>query len=352
MQGNKKKILVTGASGRVGYRVLSQLVWNHPEYQINAFDLKTKKSVKRLTEFGNKVAVVYGDITDAESVRKICTDVDIAIHLAAIIPPLAEDDPGFANKVNVEGTRNIVQQLERYSPNAFLMYSSSISVYADRIDDPYIRVGDPIRANAIGDEYTKTKIAAEQIIQSSCLDWTIFRLCGIMGEHKMSRLMFYMPLKTPMEIATAEDAARAFVHAIEKRSEVSKQIFNLGGGEQMRITYEDFLSRSFTMMGLGKVDFPPNHFAEKNFHGGHYTDSDTLEDILHFRRDTVDSYFAEFSNSKSNFEKRMIRLLRKPIKYFLAKMSDPYKAVKTGDQRMITAFFSDIKEKHTKITSE
>ncbi|MDQ7917978.1 hypothetical protein RBU60_10355 [Mesonia sp. MT50] len=44
----------------------------------------------------------------------------MVIHLAAIIPLLADDSPKLAQKVNTEGTRNLVQLLEQQSPHCFL----------------------------------------------------------------------------------------------------------------------------------------------------------------------------------------------------------------------------------------
>jgi nucleoside-diphosphate-sugar epimerase len=138
----------------------------------------------------------------------------------------------------------LIRGLERFSPKAFLLYSSSISVYGDRLKDPNIYKTDPLLPS-LGDEYAKTKIAAEDIIQSSRLKWSIFRLTAIMGGHKISKLMFHMPLATKMEICTPADTARAFVNAIEHRNKIEGKIFNLGGGESCRCTYLEFLDRSF-----------------------------------------------------------------------------------------------------------
>ena len=229
MINKTKSILLTGASGTVGFEVLKQLL-EIPDLKITVFDKKTKASVKKLDSYADIVKLVYGDITDSGDLEKVVYDQDYIIHLAAIIPPTADDYPALAYRVNTEGTRNLVQLLEQHSPNCFFLYSSSISVYGDRLENPYISVGDPLNPSP-GDEYALTKIGAEEIIQKSKLDWTIFRLAAIMGGHKMSKLMFHQPLDTSLEIATPQDTARAFVKAIDKREHLSKRIFNLGGGE-------------------------------------------------------------------------------------------------------------------------
>lgn len=169
---NQKSILLTGASGTVGYEVLKQLV-EIPNLAITVFDKKTKTSLKKLNPFKNRVDLVYGDITNQTDIEKIVHNHDYTIHLAAIIPPLADDYPELAQKVNVESTTMLIRLLEIHSPECFFIYSSSISVYGDRLENPYIYVGDPLKPSP-GDEYAVTKIAAEKIIRESNLDWTIF----------------------------------------------------------------------------------------------------------------------------------------------------------------------------------
>lgn len=336
---HKKSILLTGASGTVGYEVLKQLV-EIPNLKITVFDKESKASVSKLKPFENGVDLVYGDITNGADLEKIVYNQDYVIHLAAIIPPTADDNPELAKRVNVDGTRNLVELLQRHSPHCFFIYSSSISVYGDRLENPYISVGNPLEPSP-GDEYAVTKIAAEKIIQESALDWTIFRLAAIMGGHKMSKLMFHQPLDTSLEIATPQDTARAFVKAINKQEQLSKRVFNLGGGESCRIDYKGFLERSFDIFGLGELNFPEKAFAEKNFHCGFYEDGDELENILHFRRHSLEDYFEMESEKVSSFKKFGASLLKKPIKYYLLKQSEPRTALEENDASMKKQFFGE-----------
>ena len=46
----KKRILLTGASGTVGFETLKHLVKN-PNYEITVFDVRTQNSVKKLAPF-------------------------------------------------------------------------------------------------------------------------------------------------------------------------------------------------------------------------------------------------------------------------------------------------------------
>ena len=328
---NRPKILLTGASGCIGFEVLKQLHQQRHKFDITVLGTTSKRSLKKLSSFKEGITIVYGDIANNNDVKKVCVNMNFVIHLAAIIPPLAEENSELALKVNTIGTENLIRNLEQLSPDAFFIYSSSISIYGDRLENIMINVDDPLMPGE-RDEYARTKITAEHIICSSKLDWSIFRLTAIMGNHKVSKLMFHMPLATSMEIATPEDTARAFILAIEKRSDISKIIFNLGGGVNCRTTYEELLTHMFEIFGLGKLNFPDKAFAEKNFHCGFYEDGDDLEEILHFRNDTMESYYMREKLKIPLWRKWMTFIFKNQIKNLLLKKSEPYEAFINDDR--------------------
>lgn len=138
----RKNILLTGASGTVGYEVLKQLCETLNKFDVTFFDVKSAKTIKKFKPFKDDIHIVYGNISNEDDLIKVCYDKDAVIHLAAIIPPLADEKPELSYHVNVLGTENLIKLLELHSPNAFLMYSSSISVYGDRLNNPMISIND------------------------------------------------------------------------------------------------------------------------------------------------------------------------------------------------------------------
>ncbi len=333
------RVLLTGASGAVGREVLKQLA-GLDDVELTVYDKKSSQAVKIFSPYRGKVNISYGDLQDAKKTDLVCREKDVVIHLAAIIPPLADLEPELANNVNVEGTRNLINGLKKYSKDAFVLYSSSVSVYGDRLDSPMIRVEDPLQPS-MGDEYAKTKIEAEKLISESGLTWSIFRLSAIMGvdNHKATELMFHMPLPTLLEITSPEDSARAFVNAIDKSRELSGRIFNLGGGENCRTNYQEFLSESYRIYGLGKLDFPEKAFAEKNFHCGYYADGHHLEEILEFRKDSIETFFKNLKSSVSLVQRVITGLIRKKVKSQLLNKSEPFKAFNENNKELIQRFF-------------
>jgi cholest-5-ene-3beta,7alpha-diol 3beta-dehydrogenase len=335
-----KRILLTGASGTVGKEVLKQLCKLRNRYEITVFDIKSKNTKSFYERYKKDINLFYGDISEKIDLQQACRNQDAIIHLAAIIPPLADQYPELADAVNIRGTKNLIDCTEEHSPSAFFLYSSSISVYGDRNSNPWIRTSDPLNPSD-RDEYARTKIKAEKLVIRSQLNWSIFRLTAIMGisNHKPSALMFHMPLDSNLEIATPEDTGRAFVQALDHQVEINKKIFNLSGGEKCRILYGDFLSRSFEIFGLGQPDFKLKSFAERNFHCGYYEDGDILNDILDFRRESIEDYFIKVEASIPPFRKLLTSIFRKTIKHNMQKKSEPLAAIKNFNKSDIKHYF-------------
>ena len=335
-----KRILLTGGSGTVGREVLGQLCELPERHEITVFDMKSRSTVSFFRKFGNRIKTVYGNISVREEVSKVCDNKDLVIHLAAIIPPLADKEPLLAEAVNVRGTFNLAECTREQSPDAFFLYSSSISVYGDRCWNPWINVTDSL-VPSDRDEYARTKIKAEEVVRKSGLKFSIFRLTAIMGinNHKPSALMFHMPLTSKLEIATPADTGRAFANAVNKLDILNGKIYNLSGGETCRISYADFIERSFRIFGLGKADFREKSFAERNFHCGFYEDGDILNEILDFRRDSIDDYFIMVQKGISPVKKILTVLFRRMIKYNLQKKSEPFAAAESGNKEDISHYF-------------
>jgi hypothetical protein len=148
-----------------------------------------------------------------------------------------------------------------------------------------------------------------------------------------------MPLETPMEITTPSDAARAFVNGLERKKMLSKKIFNLGGGKSFRTSYRELLAENFKINGLGKLNFPENTFAEKNFHCGYMMDSDELEDILQYRKHTLSDYYRLNREAVPIVRKYLTIMFRGLIKFFLRQMSEPLRAYKRNNKKEMQKFF-------------
>lgn len=339
----KKTVLITGGSGMVGSELLLELLnRKNLAYNIRVFDQDTRANQKYYQPYTDRIQWFRGDIRKEQDLEMPVKGVDVIIHLAAVIPPAADHYPKLAKEVNFEGTQNLIKAAEQYAPNAFFLYASSVSYYGDRLKNPWIKVGDPFRPSE-GDYYAETKKWAEDSLQASQLDWSIFRLSAIFAYNmKPNPLLFHMPLDTNIEFTTSRDTGYAFAQAIEKQQELKGRIFNLGGGAHCRITYRDFLQTSFEGLGLGKHLLPNRAFAEHNFHCGYYEDGHLLNDILNFQRDTKKAYFEGLTESMGSIKRALATLGRPMVRWYLMRSSEPLQAIRNNDPALISRFYKSM----------
>lgn len=335
-----KKILITGATGVIGMEILHQFREQKRLKTISVYVRDSKRNKKLLAPFLNEITVFWGDILDEEKLVPALKHQDVIIHLAGVIPPAFDENTERSLRINVQGTKHVVEGLEKHNPNGFLLFSSSVVVYGDRLANPDIRVSDPVDLKQ-HDQYGIGKILAEKCIQKSSLNWSILRLSAIMGmgNHKVSGIIFHVPLETSMECCSVRDTARAFVHAPDQLDALRNKVFNLGGGEHFRPTYREFLTYAFKSFGLGKLNFPKYSFATCNFHCGNYIDGDELEEILHFRSDDAESYFVQFAQNVPALQRIATRPFAGIIKWYLRSLSEPYKAYRTKNESEMMRFF-------------
>lgn len=336
-----KRVLITGANGAIGKECVKLLAEGKTDYSIRCLVHNKQRTKKRIGRYSNILELIEGDLTKPETLEKLTKEVDFVIHLAAVIPPIAHKNPKLAYNVNVGGTKNLIEALEKNSPNAFLLFASSITVYGDRLNTPNIKVGDKLK-ESLNDGYGKAKIEAEKLIQQSKINWTIFRLTGIIDPklNKPDPLMFHMPLNTNLEICTTLDCARAFVNSLEHQKELSHKIFNLGGGSTCQVVFKDFLAEAFERSGLGPLNFPNGAFATANFHCGFYSDSDLLNNIVGFQKETLQDYYTQMEAAIPAWQKFFAKLFSPVIKQAMLKSSKPYKAFKTKNAEGIKQFFT------------
>jgi nucleoside-diphosphate-sugar epimerase len=283
-------VLVTGAFGIVGKSTVEELV--HQGHHVHIFDLPTRKNKHMAGSLPDNIAVCWGDVTHAPDLENVVTGMDVIIHLAAVIPPLADKKPLLAEKVNVTGTTNLIRAMEKTTPRPKLIFTSSISVYGDRLKNPYITLSDALRPND-DDHYAHHKIECEKLIRGSSLEWVIFRLSYVVSTRKlqMDPIMFDIPLATSFEICDSTDVARALANAVSNPA-VWGKTFHIAGGEQCRIGYRDYLKKMLSLFGVGNKAIPDTAFKRSGFHCG-FMDTKMSQDLLHYQHMTLADYFRE-----------------------------------------------------------
>lgn len=300
-----KKVLITGAAGNLGVEVINQLL-QEKEYFITAMDLKSLRSTKRLKRFNKKINIVYGDINDDFLINNLVKDQDIIIHLAALLPPMANLKPELTEIINVDGLINVVNAINNNDKKIFLLYSSSICVYGNKDNKTDITVKDKVSFDN-DNYYANSKISGEEVIQKSLKNYCIFRFTPIMGSKNIDSMMYDIPLNSKLEIITLKNAASCIVKSLSHIKEINKKTYNVGGGKKCQTTYKEFLNKVLKIRGLSSSIINSLFIEDRNYYCGYYKDTDVLNKILDYQSDDLNEYYRRLK--KANNKRRFINRL-------------------------------------------
>lgn len=139
---NSKKVLISGGTGFVGSATVRALAARHPSCAITVIDQSPPRAQHALPE---NIDCMQVDVTSAEEVSKALETVkpNFIVHSAGIVPTLADRFGRRLEqqvwKVNVEGTRNMLNAAIENDVKGFI-YTSSCCVVTDDTSTPYCNI--------------------------------------------------------------------------------------------------------------------------------------------------------------------------------------------------------------------
>jgi len=147
-----KVVLVTGATGSIGGRLVEKLVIEHQaEVRVLVHNLSNLSRVSRLP-----VSICQGDVTDFDAVDRAVQGCDVVFHCAYAFGT----SPAEQERVAVDGSRNIARAVLRHKVRS-LVYVSTISVY-EPMEDGDLDEMAPKQPS--GWTYPDTKKKAEKVM--------------------------------------------------------------------------------------------------------------------------------------------------------------------------------------------
>ena len=306
-----KTILLTGAFGNIGCYVVHALLAKG--FSVRAFDLDNKENRKQAARFSAeaKLEQVWGDIRDQSTVQQLVEGVDAVIHLACIIPPTTEDLPDFTYAVNVTATEQLIQSCEQLARPPQFLYASSFTVFPvpdDRSQVHQLRtIEDPIRGS---DHYTQQKVACEQALQVSSLNFMIGRIAVAIDENlrvadkRLVQAMMQVDANNPLEYVHQADIARAFVNAIDNPA-AKRAVFLLGGGKHCQITQIQLVQ---ALMGASGMRFSAQDLGNEPYYT-QWLDTSDSQAVLNYQQVSFADYQAVVEH-KMRFIKRLVSPIR------------------------------------------
>jgi len=121
--------LVTGGAGFIGSHIVERLV--SMGKSVRVFDNFSFGSKENLNGIGERVEILSGDLLDLDAVQKAMEGVQVVFHQAALRSvPFSVEHPSLVNRVNVEGTLNVLTAA-RDAKVGRVVFASSSSVYGE-----------------------------------------------------------------------------------------------------------------------------------------------------------------------------------------------------------------------------
>lgn len=239
-------ILVTGATGFIGFHVCYELSKNHNVIGVdnlnNYYSVLLKK--KRLKILKNKIKFLKLDISNYKKINELFSKnkIDLVIHLAAQAGVrYSFENPWLYEKNNNLGMLNLLEACKKYKVKK-IIYASSSSVYGERKG----KLREDMDLNPIS-PYALTKKYNEELTQFydfTCIGLRFFSVYGEFGRPDMAYYKFAKNIILGKEIFVYGDGKQKrdftyikdIVDGIKKAIDYNKSdIFNLGCSKPINV---------------------------------------------------------------------------------------------------------------------
>ena len=245
------RYLVTGGAGFIGSNTVDELV--RRGHSVVVLDDLSAGKEENLADVRSKITFVKGSITDLEAVQKATHQAEYVIHLAARTSvPRSVKDPLETNRINVEGTLNVLVAARDNKVKRFVFAASS-SAYGETPALPKVESMEP---NPIS-PYGVTKYVGELYasvfgrcygVETVCLRYfNIFGprqdpdspYSGVLSRFAAALLADESPVvygdgEQTRDFTFVENAVQANLLACEAPG-VAGQVFNVGTGGRVSL---------------------------------------------------------------------------------------------------------------------
>jgi UDP-glucose 4-epimerase len=135
------RYLVTGGAGFIGSNTVDELV--RRGHSVVVLDDISSGKEDNLAEVRNKITFIKGSITDIEAVRKAMHEAEYVLHLAARTSvPRSVKDPIETNKINIDGTLNVLVAAKELKVKR-VVFAASSSAYGETATLPKVETMQP-----------------------------------------------------------------------------------------------------------------------------------------------------------------------------------------------------------------
>ncbi|CAB1060704.1 hypothetical protein D1BOALGB6SA_5471 [Olavius sp. associated proteobacterium Delta 1] len=268
-------VLVTGGAGNVGRQVVVKLAQGG--HDVRVFDLPDLDY--SFTNAHTNIEVFPGDICEKSDLARASDGIDWAVHLAAIMPPMSEENNELASRINIEGTRSILKALNPAIP---IIFASSVATYGV----PTAGIVDIDHPQKPIDFYGETKLQNEKDILADSRPFVLLRISGVSVPALLEiPRPWFITANQRIEFVHLADAAQAVVNCVGNEA-VPGKILQIAGGQTWQLIGQEY-SRAI----CEAFDFPPESatFQEQPGWTGWY-DTNESQRLLQYQNHAFEDF--------------------------------------------------------------
>jgi nucleoside-diphosphate-sugar epimerase len=280
-------ILITGGAGSFG-RMLAGML-REKGHTLRIFDLPSC-NYDHYKGWEN-TSLHRGDILDPASLKSALSGADLVYHLAAILPPASELNRERTFRINVDGTRVLLDTCAAMASPPDIIFTSSVHVYGDT--SASVKPIGPEDPPNPDDWYAESKVAAEEVLFSTPLNFINLRISGVV-------IPAFLDPPEPwafqenqrIELICLKDLSHAMA-ALPGKSEAFGQTLILAGGKTWQVTGKEYVMRWARIMDIPMAEM---HFLD---HPGWFNWYDTAESqrLLNYQNTSLDDFFHELDQA-------------------------------------------------------
>jgi UDP-glucose 4-epimerase len=240
------KFFVTGGAGFIGKHLIKSLLKNNHQVTIyEDFSNSDENDIKDICKDG--ALLIIGSLTDYDLLEKKLKDFDFVIHLAAKIDILESiDNPQITNKINVEGTINILRACVKNNIQNIIA-ASSAAVYGNTKIIPVTEDSIPNPVSPYGADKISMEFYIRAFANTFNLNAISLRFFNVYGKGQsnayagvITKFLQNIKSKTPLEIfgdgkntrdyVFIDDLIHGILQAIKNIQGQKGTIYNLASG--------------------------------------------------------------------------------------------------------------------------
>jgi nucleoside-diphosphate-sugar epimerase len=268
------KILITGGGGFLGSRLARALKARQSDARITLLDMAFPPGLDR------DFTCIAGDVSSPEVIgRALGNDTDSVFHLAAVVSGGAEADFDLGYRVNLDGTRALLEACRKLAKPAKMVYASSVAAFGGTLPEVLDDSTTPTPQTSYGTQKVIGEYLVADWTRKGMLDGRSLRLPTIVvrpGKPNLAASSFAsgiireplngvvaecpVPDTTGVWILSPKRVVEAFIHAHDLPSSAwpSSRVVNLPGITLSVREMIDAMGRVAGRDAVSRVKFVPD----------------------------------------------------------------------------------------------